>query len=150
VQPARFAIDPAPRTGRRACAARRNPPASLTAPRNRAAARAPRFIARTPSRLPPAGALRADVAPRFARVACRAVSRFRTPHPHARSSVLLGPDAHVHVRVQFPAGPVRNCVLEAFGQFAILIAVEVMPRAERRTGVAVPSRIGISLSIHVH
>jgi hypothetical protein len=150
VQPARFAIGPAPRIGRRAGAARRNPPASLTAARDRAAARAPRFTACGPFPFAPAGALRADVAPRFARVARRAVPRFRTPHPHARSSVLLAPGARVHVRVQFPAGPVRNCVLEAFGQFAILNAVEVMPRAERRTGVAVPSRIGISLSIHVH
>ncbi|PCD56802.1 hypothetical protein CN645_37455, partial [Burkholderia sp. IDO3] len=86
--------------------------------------------------MPTAGALRADAAPRFARVARRHFSALRTPQPHARAAVLLAARARTHVRVQFAAGPARNCVLEAPGRFAILNAVAVMLRAMRGTGAA--------------
>jgi len=136
VQPAHFAIRLSPRTGCGARADRRNPLAHAVSRRDRADAFAPRFIARAPPRLPPTGALRADVAARFARIKRRHFSASHTPHPRAGSSVLLAGHARAHVRVQFAAGPVRNCVLEAPGRFAILNAVEVMPRTPRGTGFA--------------
>ncbi|MDR6498392.1 hypothetical protein J2785_001536 [Burkholderia ambifaria] len=104
----------------------------------RAAALAPRRATRITVRLPPTGALRADVAPRSVRVSLPRASSHRTLHmprapasPRARPSVLLVPRACAHVRVQFAVGPARNCVLDASRRGAILNAVEAMPWAPR-------------------
>lgn len=139
VQPALAFAGPTARIGCGAGAVGRH----RFAPAPRVASRvAPRFA----PRLPAAGTMRADVAPRAVRTPSVPAPFHRQPHtprtpapPRACPSVLLAAESRAHVRVQFAAGPARNCVLDGPRRFVILNAVEAMPRAPRGTRASAPT-----------